>query len=151
MTDVTTTGGKTFMGHPRGLVVLFFAEMWERFSYYGMRALLILYLTKFWLFNDAKGNLTQARNNQGQIIRLRYNASARISQMLDINLSEHTRRELRFKYNQHGKPTEIDTVVISTQHHPDISQEQIKEAVIEENNDRIAQICREHPGRFAGY
>lgn len=40
------------MGHPRGLVILFFAEMWERFSYYGMRALLILYLTKHFLFGD---------------------------------------------------------------------------------------------------
>jgi dipeptide/tripeptide permease len=36
--------GRTILGHPRGLFVLFFAEMWERFSYYGMRALLILYL-----------------------------------------------------------------------------------------------------------
>jgi POT family proton-dependent oligopeptide transporter len=45
------------VGHPRGLFVLFYAEMWERFSYYGMRALLILYLTKFWLFDDSKGNL----------------------------------------------------------------------------------------------
>ena len=42
----------TFLGHPKGLFVLFFAEMWERFSYYGMRALLILYLTKHWLFSD---------------------------------------------------------------------------------------------------
>jgi proton-dependent oligopeptide transporter, POT family len=42
----------TFLGHPRGLFVLFFAEMWERFSYYGMRALLIFYLTKHWLFSD---------------------------------------------------------------------------------------------------
>jgi POT family proton-dependent oligopeptide transporter len=42
------------VGHPRGLFVLFYAEMWERFSYYGMRALLILYLTKFWLFSDGK-------------------------------------------------------------------------------------------------
>ena len=33
------------MGHPSGLFVLFFTEMWERFSYYGMRALLILFLT----------------------------------------------------------------------------------------------------------
>ena len=39
-------------GHPRGLYVLFFAEMWERFSYYGLRALLILYLTKHFLFDD---------------------------------------------------------------------------------------------------
>ena len=38
--------------HPRGLYILFFAEMWERFSYYGMRALLILYLTKHFLFSD---------------------------------------------------------------------------------------------------
>jgi POT family proton-dependent oligopeptide transporter len=45
---------KTFLGHPRGLFVLFFAEMWERFSYYGMRALLILYLTKHFLFSDEK-------------------------------------------------------------------------------------------------
>ncbi|HJO04726.1 MAG TPA: peptide MFS transporter [Acidobacteriota bacterium] len=37
--------GATFFGHPRGLSTLFFTEMWERFSYYGMRALLILYLT----------------------------------------------------------------------------------------------------------
>ncbi|MEY3633807.1 MAG: hypothetical protein RLZZ61_217 [Pseudomonadota bacterium] len=42
----------TFLGHPKGLFVLFFAEMWERFSYYGMRALLIFYLTKHWLFSD---------------------------------------------------------------------------------------------------
>ena len=33
------------MTHPRGLYSLFFTEMWERFSYYGMRALLVLYLT----------------------------------------------------------------------------------------------------------
>src|SRR4051812_12032414 len=34
----------TFMGHPPGLFLLFLVEMWERFSYYGMRALLVLYL-----------------------------------------------------------------------------------------------------------
>ncbi len=44
-------------GHPKGLYVLFFAEMWERFSYYGMRALLIFYLTKHWLFDDAHAAL----------------------------------------------------------------------------------------------
>ena len=38
-------GGATFFGHPRGLSTLFFTEMWERFSYYGMRALLILFMT----------------------------------------------------------------------------------------------------------
>ena len=36
--------GKTFLGHPRGLATLFFTEMWERFSFYGMRALLVLFL-----------------------------------------------------------------------------------------------------------
>lgn len=38
-------GDRSFFGHPRGLSTLFMTEMWERFSYYGMRALLILYLT----------------------------------------------------------------------------------------------------------
>lgn len=46
-----------FAGHPKGLYMLFFAEMWERFSYYGMRALLIFYLTKHWLFSDGNANL----------------------------------------------------------------------------------------------
>src|SRR6476619_6047409 len=40
--DPNATG---FFGHPRGLSTLFFTEMWERFSYYGMRAFLILYMT----------------------------------------------------------------------------------------------------------
>ena len=48
---------KRFFGHPMGLAVLFFAEMWERFSYYGMRALLILYLTKHWLFSDGDSSV----------------------------------------------------------------------------------------------
>lgn len=38
--------------HPKGLFILFFAEMWERFSYYGMRGLLIFYLTQHFLFDD---------------------------------------------------------------------------------------------------
>ncbi len=43
------TGPKQLFGHPRGLAFLFATEMWERFSYYGMRALLILYLVKYLL------------------------------------------------------------------------------------------------------
>lgn len=43
---------KEFFGHPRGLVICFLTEMWERFSYYGMRALLIFYLTQHFLFSD---------------------------------------------------------------------------------------------------
>lgn len=42
--------------HPRGLYILFFAEMWERFSYYGMRGLLIFYLTQHFLFDDKTAN-----------------------------------------------------------------------------------------------
>jgi POT family proton-dependent oligopeptide transporter len=38
--------------HPRGLFILFFAEMWERFSFYGMRGLLVFYLTQQFLFDD---------------------------------------------------------------------------------------------------
>jgi proton-dependent oligopeptide transporter, POT family len=41
----TAARDKTFFGHPRGLATLFFTEMWERFSYYGMRALLTLFMT----------------------------------------------------------------------------------------------------------
>src|SRR6185295_8195280 len=37
-------GERTLLGHPRGLFLLFLVEMWERFSYYGMRGLLVLYL-----------------------------------------------------------------------------------------------------------
>src|SRR5438309_9190723 len=40
------SGDRGFFGHPRGLSTLFFTEMWERFSYYGMRAILTLYMTK---------------------------------------------------------------------------------------------------------
>jgi len=44
--------------HPKGLMILFFAEMWERFSYYGMRAILIFYLTQHFLFDDALAGST---------------------------------------------------------------------------------------------
>src|SRR5688572_31413107 len=40
------TGEKTWFGHPRGLTVLFLTNMWEQFSYYGMRAILVYYMTK---------------------------------------------------------------------------------------------------------
>src|SRR5688500_19639729 len=38
--------------HPKGLYVLFATEMWERFNFYGMRAILVLFMTKALLFND---------------------------------------------------------------------------------------------------
>jgi POT family proton-dependent oligopeptide transporter len=46
---------KNFLGHPVGLYVCFFTEMWERFSFYGMKALLFLYLIKYHLFQDDNG------------------------------------------------------------------------------------------------
>ena len=47
---------KTYLGHPPGLFVLFFTEMWERFSYYGMRALLVLYMTSYLLKDPEKAS-----------------------------------------------------------------------------------------------
>ena len=44
-----------FLGHPQGLYVCFATEMWERFSFYGMKFLLLLYLTKYHLFSDING------------------------------------------------------------------------------------------------
>lgn len=55
--STVTTQEETFFGHPKGLFILFFTEMWERFSFYGMKALLIFYLTKYHLFSDDSGNL----------------------------------------------------------------------------------------------
>ena len=44
-----------FLGHPKGLYVCFFTEMWERFSFYGMKTLLLLYILKYHLFGDDAG------------------------------------------------------------------------------------------------
>jgi len=55
--DISVPDEKTFLGHPRGLVICFLTEMWERFSYYGMRGLLLLYLTQHFLFSDERSNL----------------------------------------------------------------------------------------------
>ena len=43
---VAAPDARTLLGHPRGLATLFFTEMWERFSYYGMRALLVLFMVE---------------------------------------------------------------------------------------------------------
>jgi POT family proton-dependent oligopeptide transporter len=48
---------KTILGHPAGLFLLFFTEMWERFSYYGMRALLVLYMVNFLLPGAINGTI----------------------------------------------------------------------------------------------
>ncbi len=54
---------RSFFGHPRGLATLFFTEMWERFSYYGMRAILIYFLTD----TIAKGGLGFADSKAGAV------------------------------------------------------------------------------------
>lgn len=55
MTTISDTNAKNklIFGHPPGLFVLFFTEMWERFSYYGMRALLVLYMSQYLLATPA--------------------------------------------------------------------------------------------------
>ena len=60
------TNEKRFFGHPMGLLVLFLTEMWERFSYYGMRAILFLYLTK----GASEGALGLPENTGGAIMGL---------------------------------------------------------------------------------
>jgi proton-dependent oligopeptide transporter, POT family len=52
-----TAGGVEIFGHPRGLTFLFTTEMWERFSYYGMRSLLVLYMTKYLLLPEHSGDV----------------------------------------------------------------------------------------------
>jgi len=63
MSQVST--GKQFFGHPRGLATLFFTEMWERFSYYGMRALLILFMV-----DAARGGFGMSESEAGAIYGL---------------------------------------------------------------------------------
>ncbi len=57
----------TFLGQPRGLALLFLVEMWERFSYYGMRALLVLYLV-----NALKWDTARASSLYGSYTSLAY-------------------------------------------------------------------------------
>ena len=52
ITHINPAAGETWFGHPRQLARLFTTEAWERFGYYGMRALLTLYLTKHFVFGD---------------------------------------------------------------------------------------------------
>lgn len=55
--NVVNKHERTILGHPEGLFVLFFSEMWERFCYYGMRVLLILFLTKSLMKGDHEASL----------------------------------------------------------------------------------------------
>jgi len=60
MSEAVVAAPGTILGQPRGLWLLFFVEMWERFSFYGMRALLIFYLTQHFLFGDAAASAIYA-------------------------------------------------------------------------------------------
>ena len=55
MTPALPADRGDFLGHPKGLYVCFFTEMWERFSFYGMKTLLLLYVLKYHLFGDDAG------------------------------------------------------------------------------------------------
>jgi proton-dependent oligopeptide transporter, POT family len=55
--DRAGTGSGELFGHPQGLTFLFGTEMWERFSYYGMRSLLVLYMTKYLLLPAHAGDV----------------------------------------------------------------------------------------------
>ena len=56
ITHVNPADENTWFGHPRQLARLFSVETWERFGFYGMRALLVLYLTKHFLLQDYQAN-----------------------------------------------------------------------------------------------
>jgi POT family proton-dependent oligopeptide transporter len=64
--SVDVHSDRSFFGHPRGLATLFFTEMWERFSYYGMRAILILFMTS----SIAKGGLGFQDSKAGAVYGL---------------------------------------------------------------------------------
>ena len=55
MSTTSSSPSGDLWGHPKGLYICFATELWERFSFYGMKYLLLLYLTKYHLFSDAAG------------------------------------------------------------------------------------------------
>src|SRR3954468_2170783 len=61
----TPSSDTSFFGHPRGLATLFFTEMWERFSYYGMRTILILFLV-----DKVRGGLGWSDDRAGSVYGL---------------------------------------------------------------------------------
>src|SRR5262245_31801177 len=56
MSSAAVTPQRTFLGHPVGLYILFLAEMWERFNYYGMRALLMLYMVNYFRWEQGQAS-----------------------------------------------------------------------------------------------
>ncbi len=68
MAIAETEADKTpqLFGHPRGLTYLFTTEMWERFSYYGMRAILVLYLTNYLLLHPTGQTASSGYGKHGR-------------------------------------------------------------------------------------
>lgn len=62
-----TKNGMGSPRHPTGLYVLFFTEMWERFSYYGMRSLLVYYMIKHLQFTEERSSVL-GENAQGEFL-----------------------------------------------------------------------------------
>src|SRR5262245_2505794 len=57
VTTPAPAASRDFLGHPRGLTVLFMTEAWERFSYFGMSALLVLYMVKYLFLPEQAANV----------------------------------------------------------------------------------------------
>lgn len=74
---------KTFLGHPRGLATLFFTEMWERFSYYGMRAILLFYM----FYSVANGGLGFSKSTAASIMSI-YGALVYLTSVLGGFISD---------------------------------------------------------------
>ena len=92
----TDASGKPieYVYHPRSgkLILVFTSTLNSEFHY------------------DGKGELVRAENSEGQVIHIDYANSAHIQRVVQINRAERTRRELLFKYNPAGRPTEITLV-----------------------------------------
>jgi proton-dependent oligopeptide transporter, POT family len=65
--DRTDRPAEQLFGHPKGLTFLFTTEMWERFSFYGMRSLLVLYMTKYLLLPDHSGTVMGLQQVRGAL------------------------------------------------------------------------------------
>ena len=73
----------SFFGHPRGLATLFFTEMWERFSYYGMRAILLFYM----YYSVAEGGLGFDKTTAASIMSI-YGSLVYLSSVIGGFLSD---------------------------------------------------------------
>ena len=75
MTTLAEDNSNDLWGHPRGLYICFATELWERFSFYGMKYLLLLYLTKYHLFSDAAVSVYWAATPPSSTLCLSWAAS----------------------------------------------------------------------------